>query len=109
MRGDVIGDGKQLECGERAEDHVDVVALDQFLRLGLGAGRIAAGVADHQLDLATGQHVVAVLEEEVGALLHLDAALRQRAGLDGEQADADRLVLCDGGHRQCSSGGAGKK
>jgi len=34
-----------------------MVALDQLLRLGLGAGRTTAGVADHELDLATGHRV----------------------------------------------------
>ncbi len=106
MRGDVVGDRQQFERGERTEDHIDVVALDQFLRLGLGARGIAAGVADHQLDLAAGQHVVAILQEQIGALLHLDAALRQRTGLHREQADADRLVLRDGRHRQSSGSGS---
>ena len=46
---------QQLEGGKRAEDDVDLVALDQFLRLGLGAGRVAAGVGGDELDLAAGE------------------------------------------------------
>ena len=49
--------------------------------------------ADDQLDLAAGEHVVPLLEEDGDALLHLDAALGERPGLDREQADADGRVL----------------
>ena len=89
----VVGDGQQLEGGERPQDDVDLVALDHLLRLGLGAGRVAAGVGDEQLDLAAGERVVLLLQERGDALLHLDAALRERAGLDGEQADLERRGL----------------
>ena len=71
----VVGDRQQLEGGERAQDDVDLVALDHLLRLGLGAGRVAAGVGDQQLDLAAGERVVLLLQERGDALLHLDAAL----------------------------------
>ena len=91
----VVGDGEQLEGGERPEDDVDLVALDQLLRLGLGAGRVAAGVGDQQLDLAAGERVALLLQEGGDALLHLDAALRQRPGLDREQADLERRALRD--------------
>ena len=100
MLGDVVGDRQELEGGERADDEIDVVAFDQLLRLGLGAGRVAAGIADHQLGLAAGELVVAMLEEQVDALLHLDAALRERPGLHREEADLDRLVLGNCRHRQ---------
>ena len=110
MRGDVVGDGEQFERGERAEDHVDLVALDQFLRLGLGAGGIAAGIGGDQFDRPSGDLIAAVLQEQRDALLHLDAALRERSGLHRQQPDADRLVLRDGGHRQRRrQGGAGEK
>ena len=98
--GRVVADREQLERGERAEDHVDVIALDELLGLGLGAGGVAAGVGHHELGLAAGQHVVPVLQEPDGALLHLDPAGGERAGLHGEQADADRLVLGDRRSRQ---------
>ena len=104
----VVGDGEQLEGGERAEDDVDLVALDHLLRLGLGAGRVAAGVGDQQLHLAAGQRVVLLLQERGDALLHLDAALRQRPGLDREQADLERRALrMHGRHLQRGGAGAG--
>ena len=96
LRG-VVGDGEELEGGERPDDQVDAVALDQLLRLGLGARGVAARVADDQLRLAAGERVVPVLEEADHALLHLDAALGERPGLHREQADADRLVLGNAG------------
>ena len=99
LRG-VVADGEQLEGGERTDDEVDVVALDQLLRLGLGARGIAARVGDHQLGLAAGQRVVPVLEEPDHALLHLDATLGERPGLHGEQADAHGLGLGQSRHGQ---------
>ena len=60
---DVVGDREQFEGGERPEDGVDLVALDQFLRLGLGAGRVAAGVGGDELDLAAGEGVVLFLQD----------------------------------------------
>ncbi len=50
---------------------------------------IAAGVGGVKLDRPARQHVVALLEEDREALLHLDAARGERAGLDGEEPDAD--------------------
>ena len=92
----VIGDGEQFESRQRAEDDVDLVALDQFLRLGLGAGRLAAGVGGEEFDLAAGHLVVVLLQPGEHALFHLDAALRERAGLDGQQAELERRGLRDG-------------
>src|SRR5712691_6786426 len=99
LRG-VIGDGEQLERGERTEDHVDVVALGELLGLGLGAGGVAARVGDDQLHLAPGERVVPVLEEADGALLHLDAARGERPGLHREQSDLDGLWLRERGRPQ---------
>ena len=92
---DIVGDRQKLEGGERTEDDVDLIALDQFLRLGLGAGRLAAGIGGEELDLAAGHLVVVLLQPGEHALLHLDAALRQAAGLDREQAELERRALRD--------------
>ena len=106
---DVVGDRQQLERRERAEDHVDLVALDQLLRLGLGARRIAAGVGGDELDLAAGERVRLLFEKNGEPLLHLDAALRQRAGLHRQQADLERSGLRDGRRdaELCGSGPGG--
>jgi hypothetical protein len=58
--------------------------------------RVAAGVGDDQLDLAAGDRVVALLEEEQDPLLHLLAAGGERAAAHGEEADPDRLALGEG-------------
>ena len=92
---DVVGDGQKLEGGERAEDDVDFVALDQFLRLGLGAGRGAAGVGGDEFDLAAGHRVIGLLQIGEHALLHLDAALGERTGLDREKTELERRGLRD--------------
>ena len=68
-------------------------ALDQFLRLGARLGRIAGGVGGVQLDRPPRHHIVAFLEEDGKALLHLNAAGGEWPGLDGEKADADRACL----------------
>ena len=111
--GGVVGDGQELEGRERSEDHIDVLALHQLLGLGLRAGGIAAGVGDDELDLAAGHRVVPVLEEADGALLHLDPAGSERARLDREQADANRLGLRDRrerqGRRDCHARGTGQE
>src|SRR5438477_394321 len=71
----VVGDRQKLERGERPEDHVDLVALDQLLRLRLRTGRVAAGIGDEELGWAPGELVAAVLQEQRHALLHLEPAL----------------------------------
>ena len=96
-RADVVVDGQRLEGGERADQHRHVQALDQFLRLGARLRRIAGGVGGVQLDRPAGELVVALLEEDREALLHLDAAGGERAGLDGEEADLDGTGLRDRG------------
>ena len=92
--------GQKLEGGERADDEIDLVALYQLLRLGLGASRITAGIGHYQLGLAPGELVVAMPEKQGNPLLHLEAALSQRAGLDGQQPDPDGLPLSDRWQRQ---------
>src|SRR4249920_246693 len=86
---DVVGDRQQLEGREWSEDSVDLVALNQLLHLGLGAGGIAAGVGGKELHLAAGHRVVLLLQVRDNALFHLDAALGERAGFYGEQAELE--------------------
>jgi hypothetical protein len=104
----IVEDREQLEGRQRPDDDVDLVALDQLLRLGLGARRVAAGVGNDEVDLAAGQRAVLLLEEGADALLHLDAALGERAGLDREQADLERRALGDRRHADGGGGGAGR-
>ena len=99
----IVADRQQFEGGERADDEIDLVALDQFLRLCLGAGRVAAGVGNDQFGRAPGKPVAAMLEKQRNPLFHLDAALRQRTGLDRQQPDPDRLLLADRRQRQVRS------
>jgi len=58
-----IDGGEQLEGGKRPQNDIDLVALDHFLRLVLGAGRISAGVSNDQIDLASRECEVLVLEK----------------------------------------------
>ena len=58
---DVVGDGEQFESGKRPDDSIDLVALDQLLRLGLGACRIAAGVGGNEFHLAPREGVILFL------------------------------------------------
>src|SRR5215467_3397529 len=74
----VVRDREQLEGSEWPKDHVYVVALDELLSLGLGAGGIAAGVGHDELDLAPSHRVAAVLEKTDRALLHLNATRGER-------------------------------
>jgi len=90
---DVIVDRQRFKCRQRPDDDVYLVALDQFLRLGPGPHRIAAGVGDEELDLAPGDDVVALLEKQLDAFLHLPPARGERARAHGEKTQADRLIL----------------
>ena len=105
---DVVVDGDRLECGERPDDDVHLVALDQFLGLGACTRRVAAGVGDEQFDLAAGDGVVALLEEELNAFLHLLAASGERAGAHREEADADRIALRESSRGQDEGCGRGQ-
>jgi hypothetical protein len=93
----LVGDGKQLEGGERAEDDVDLV----------DPGRIAAGVGDQQLHLLP--CVALLLGERRDPLLHLDAALGERAGLNGQKSNLAGHALRESGRREfsgsCTSAG----
>src|SRR5262249_1925755 len=46
-------------------------------------------------DFAPGERAVLLLEKRCDALLHLNAALRERTGFDGEQTKFEWGVLCD--------------
>src|SRR5499427_6545548 len=104
--GGVVADGQKLEGCQRPQDHVDVVALDELLRLGLGARGIASSVRHDQLDLPAGEDVVAVLQEADHALLHLDASRGERPRLHGQEPDLDGLLLREGGRPR--EGGSGR-
>ena len=58
---DIVVDGVELERGEWAQDHVDIVAFDELLRLGLGASWTAACIGDDQFDLAASHGVAGLL------------------------------------------------
>src|SRR5499427_5036854 len=103
--GGVVADGQKLEGRQRPQDHVDVVALDQLLRLGLGARGIASSVGHDQLDLPAREDVVAVLQEADHALLHLDASRGERSRLHGQEPNLDGLRLREGGRPREGGGG----
>ena len=96
----VVVERQRLERGERADQHVDLVALDQLLGFGLRLRRLARGVGEDDLDLASGERVVALLEEEVDAILHLLAARGERTGAHREKADAQGLALRESAARE---------
>src|SRR5205807_1798424 len=53
-----------------------------------------------EIDLAARECAALFLEQRGDALLHLDAALCERAGLDREQADLERRLRVHGGGLQ---------
>src|SRR4029078_12675948 len=78
-------------CRQRTDRHRYLVTLHQFLQLGLGKGRVAAGILRDQFDLAAAYHAVALLEEQRGALFLLLAASGERPGENREETDLERL------------------
>ena len=97
---DVIVDGERFERGERTDDGMHVIALHQFLNLAFCLRGIAAGIPDDKLDLAPGERVIALLQEEQNALLHLRAARGKRSGAHGEKAEPERFALSSGVERK---------
>src|SRR5262249_606766 len=61
----------------------------------------------NKFDLPASERVVLLLQECDNPLFHLDAALRERAGLDREQAELEWRSLRDGGCREIKRRGSG--
>jgi hypothetical protein len=91
----VVVDGEGFERGERADEDVHLLALDQLLGLGLRLRRLAGGVGKDDLDLPSGERAAALLQEEVDPFLHLPPAGGERTGPDGQEADAQGLLRLD--------------
>ena len=89
----VLVDGERLEGGERPDDHVDLLALDELLRFRLRESGLPGRVGKKDVDLASGEGVVALLQEQVDAFLHLPAARRERPGAHREEAHAQVVAL----------------
>src|SRR5260370_17436297 len=69
---------------------MDIGLFHHFLGLGWSRSRNARGIRCYQLDLSTGHHVVALLQEHDERALHIYAARGEGTGLDRQQADTDR-------------------
>ena len=94
---DIVVDCQRLEGGERADQTVDVVALDEFLRLRARGCRNAGRVGHDQFDFSTGKLVVPVLQVHDERAFHIDAARSQWSGLHGQKPHANRAgSLCRG-------------
>src|SRR6185437_9410714 len=102
-------DRPRLVGPERADDDLHLAALDELLRLWQDLRLEAAGIGRDELGPAAGQRAVAVLEELGEAFFHLLAAGGKRTGVDGEEADFERLALCPGDSRQQARGRAEAK
>src|SRR5262245_32036669 len=74
---------------------MNIVLLDQFLRLAAGGRGTAGRVSDDQFDLSACQRVLALLQEHRQREVHIDAAGGEGAGLGGEQTDTNWFAaLC---------------
>src|SRR3954463_1812585 len=104
-RADVVVDGEGLEGGERPDDDVDLLALDELLGPRLRHRGLPARVGDDEDRLASAEHVVALLEEEIDPFLHLPPAGGERPRADAEEPDPDRLALRRGARRETGCGG----
>ena len=86
---------------DRADDEVDLIALEQ--RLGLGDGDVGLEfvVLHDHLDLAAAELAAEVLDRELEAVAQLLAEHRRRSGERGDDADLE-LFLCahGGGHKR---------
>ena len=100
----VIVDRERLEGGERPDDHVDLFALDELLGFRLCESGLPGRVGEDDVDLASCEGVVALLQEQVDAFLHLPAARGERPGAHGEEAHAQVFALSDGFVRRQGQG-----
>src|SRR5882672_3918657 len=60
---------------------------------GLSERGLAGGVGEDEVDLAAGEGVVALLQEQVDAFFHLSSARGERPGAHGEKAHAQVFAL----------------
>ncbi len=77
-----------------ADDDVDLIAVDQLLRLLHAGADVVGGVLDQELDLAA-ENAALLVDFGLGISGAIDLALRQRrehAGQRIDHADFDRLV-----------------
>ena len=92
--GDGLGDGEGDAAGERTDDRVRALDLDQPARLLDGARRVEPGVAGDDLHIlpedAAG--VVEVLDRQPHAGLNGGAELGDRAGVVGQEGDLERVA-----------------
>ena len=88
---DIAVDRQGLVGRQRTDYHRHVEAFDQPLGLGPRESRIAGRVLGDQLDLAACDHAAAFLEKKSRTLYLLLAARGQRAGIDGEESNFERL------------------
>src|SRR5260370_24496771 len=68
---------------------MEIGVFHHFRVLGPSRSRNARGIRCYQLDLSTGHHVVALLQEHDERALHIYAARGEGTGLDRQQADTD--------------------
>ena len=87
-----VGRDRVAGGGEQPARHgVDLLLLDQAPHLGQRAGRLRVRVLHDDLHLAARDLVADLLPEEVEAVGHVLAGLREVAGERSEVADADRV------------------
>jgi len=94
--GEVVSDRQRLEGSERTDDAMDVVFLDQLLRLGPCGRRNTGRVGDDQIDLAARQRIFPFLQKHRQRQIHVDAARGEGACLCGQQPDPNRVVALRG-------------
>jgi hypothetical protein len=82
-----------------------LVALNQFLQFGFGDSRRGRGIDRVKLNLAAGEQVVLFLQELKKTRFHLQADGRERTGLGGHEADADRSLCIRANETEASEDG----
>ena len=90
--GEVVGNRQRLKGRERTDDAMDVIFLDQLLRLGPCGRRNTGRVGDDEFDLSACQRIFPFLQKHRQRQIHVDAARGERACLGGQQPDANWVV-----------------
>ena len=99
----VVLDREALVAGERADDDLHAVLLDELADGADGAVGRGVGRADHPLDLLAAGHAVVLVERQLGAALAVLAEDRERSLEGREQADLE-VSSCGQRRRQDAAG-----
>jgi hypothetical protein len=102
---DVIVDRQRLEGGERSDEAIDIILLDELLRLGACCCRHTGCIGDDQINFAPAERAIALFEVHDERSLHVEAAGGEWPGLHRKKPDANGIAALRPRSRHGHAGG----